>query len=128
MPKPGYSLATLYPEIAREWHTSLNGTLTTDQVLPKSNKKHYWLCDAGHTWLAAVSSRHVAGCPVCYKLSREVAGEKTLRDYPNLLSELAQVAQEDPHKDLYVGSTKSLYWRCVECGEVWRNQIRKRAI
>ena len=40
---PGVNdLATLYPEVAKEWHPTKNGILTPKDIRPKSNKKYWW--------------------------------------------------------------------------------------
>lgn len=66
---PGFNdLATVYPAVARQWHPTLNGTLTPDQVLPGSRKKVWWQCAEGHSWQAVVYSRtgsQSCGCPIC---------------------------------------------------------------
>lgn len=61
-------LATLRPELAKQWHPSLNVDLTPDQVALGSNKKVWWRCGSGHVWQAAIYSRtrkRASGCPVC---------------------------------------------------------------
>ena len=67
LPVPGETdLATLYPDIAKEWHPTKNGTLTPDQVLPGSHRPVWWRCAHGHEWRAIVKSRvSGAGCPIC---------------------------------------------------------------
>ena len=66
---PGFNdLATKYPEIAAQWHPTMNGSLTPDHVLPGSRKKVWWQCRSGHIWQAVVYSRtgnQRSGCPVC---------------------------------------------------------------
>ncbi len=61
-------LATLHPRVAAEWHPTLNGALTPEQVTPGSRKKVWWRCAFGHVWKAAIYSRtgpKKCGCPVC---------------------------------------------------------------
>ena len=59
-------LATINPELARQWHPTKNGDLTPRDVLAGSRRKVWWICDQGHEWQADVSSRnHGTGCPVC---------------------------------------------------------------
>ncbi len=61
-------LATLEPEIAAQWHPTLNGTLTPEMVTLGSNKRVWWQCSEGHVWQALVFSRagsQKCGCPVC---------------------------------------------------------------
>lgn len=65
---PGFNdLATLAPEIAAQWHPTLNGSLTPAMVTAGSHRKAWWECPAGHVWKAAVYSRgrQKTGCPVC---------------------------------------------------------------
>ena len=61
-------LATLAPEVACQWHTTLNGSLTPDMVTAGSRRKVWWECPYGHVWKAAVYARageQHSGCPVC---------------------------------------------------------------
>ena len=37
-------LASIEPEIAAEWHPTLNGALTPEMVTAGSNRKVWWLC------------------------------------------------------------------------------------
>lgn len=61
-------LKTKFPEIASQWHPTLNGTLTPEMVTCGSAKKVWWQCSEGHVWKAAIYSRtgvQKCGCPVC---------------------------------------------------------------
>ena len=61
-------LQSCFPEIAMQWHPTLNGSLTPDAVTYGSKKKVWWKCPEGHVWRAVVYSRTGAkkcGCPVC---------------------------------------------------------------
>ena len=60
-------LATLEPEVAKQWHTELNGSFSPAQVTTGSHKKVWWQCVEGHVWKAIVYSRarRKTGCPVC---------------------------------------------------------------
>ena len=63
------SLASCYPEIAREWHPEKNGSLLPDQVIAGTAKRVWWRCsiDSSHQWYALISNRtqHGRGCPFC---------------------------------------------------------------
>lgn len=50
------SLAYLYPDLAAQWDRVKN-TLTPEQVTPGSNRGIWWLCENGHSWLAAPCTR-----------------------------------------------------------------------
>ena len=61
-------LATLEPEVAKQWHPTLNETLTPEMVTTGSHRKVWWECGQGHVWKAAIYSRtgpKKCGCPVC---------------------------------------------------------------
>ena len=66
---PGFNdLAALEPEVAAQWHPTLNGALTPEQVTLGCHRKVWWECPLGHIWKAVVYSRagpQKAGCPVC---------------------------------------------------------------
>jgi len=59
-------LATKYPELIKEWHSTKNGTLTPYDIMPNSNKKVWWLDDKGHEYLSLICDRSQGhGCPYC---------------------------------------------------------------
>jgi len=66
---PGFNdLQTLMPEIARDWHPTMNAALTPEQVTVGSSKRVWWQCAYGHVWKTSVISRtgkRKHGCPVC---------------------------------------------------------------
>ena len=58
--------ATLWPELAAQWHPERNGPLTPDQVVCGSTRRVWWQCGSGHVWAASVKSRAAGrGCPYC---------------------------------------------------------------
>jgi len=55
-------------ELLTQWHTTLNGNLTPQMVMPGSHRRVWWQCPEGHVWKAVIYSRATAqrrGCPVC---------------------------------------------------------------
>ncbi|MFR1051994.1 MAG: zinc-ribbon domain-containing protein [Lachnospirales bacterium] len=61
-------LASQDPAVAAQWHPTLNGTLTPEQVTKGSGKYAWWICEEGHVWKAKIYSRTSArrhGCPYC---------------------------------------------------------------
>ncbi len=62
----GNSFANLHPDLAAQWHPTLNQRLTPADVSPRSHQRAWWLCTSGHTWAASVGRRvDGAGCPHC---------------------------------------------------------------
>lgn len=64
----GYNdLATVYPDVAAEWHPTLNGTLLQTMMAPTSQRKLWWRCEEGHEWVTTVANRvsNHTDCPYC---------------------------------------------------------------
>lgn len=77
---PGVNdLATLYPEIAAQWHPTKN-TKKPTEVAGKAKDYAWWLCDKGHEWPARIYSRTKRGCEKCSVTQMVSAAEKQLAD------------------------------------------------
>ena len=65
----GYNdLATINPNLAKEWNYEKNDKLKPDMVMTNSNRKVWWKCNKGHEWQATIYSRNNGnGCPTCAK-------------------------------------------------------------
>jgi len=81
-------LATVNPQLAKEWHSTLNGKLTPEMVTAGSSKKVWWECSFGHVWKTWVYQRggkRKYGCPVCggrYSEERLARYNKILDEHP----------------------------------------------
>ncbi len=127
-PKPGQSLADKFPDIAAQWHPTMNGGLTPDQVSAGSHTKAWWRCEQGHEWKAEVNSRtsQGSGCPVH-------AGQKLLAGYNDLATTFPAVAaQWHPTRNgdlipdrVLAGTAKKAWWRC-EDGHEWEATVAGR--
>lgn len=88
------SLAVLFPDIAREWHPTLNEGLTPESVLPTSHKKVWWRCSRGvelnqkHDWSCQIryKVKGVSKCPVCPRDRVTDANRLSLR-FPEIAAE-----------------------------------------
>lgn len=69
-------LATLNPELAKQWHPTKNKGLTPYDVVPGSGKKVWWLGTCGHEWETSVRNR-TAGKD-CYRC-RHIKRTRTMR-------------------------------------------------
>ncbi len=125
----GYNdLATINPELAKEWHPTKNGKLTPEKVTAGSGKKAWWRCKYGHDWLAAVNNRNKNGCPVC-------SGRQVLAGYNDLATINPELVKEwHPIKNgkltpamVTTGSNKKVWWRC-KYGHDWLATINNRNI
>ncbi|WP_104088703.1 MULTISPECIES: zinc-ribbon domain-containing protein [unclassified Cryobacterium] len=62
----GILLVDSRPDLAEQFHPTLNGAVSLQKLTRGSNKKVWWLGTCGHEWDAAPSSRNIgSGCPVC---------------------------------------------------------------
>ena len=67
MAKGKLSLAITHPEKAKEWHPTLNGDLTPNNVTAGSGKKVWWNCPTHGEYESMIFNRvkNNNGCPYC---------------------------------------------------------------
>ncbi len=71
------SLATIFPDMVREWHPTKNGNLTPEKIVGHTRRKVWWQCQKKneHIWHVSPGNRyqhrgHISGCPECHILPR----------------------------------------------------------
>ncbi len=120
-------LKHFYPDIAAEWHPSLNGGITPEMVTPYSNRRVWWKCRLGHDYQAAIGARtQGSGCPYC-------SGRKTLPGFNDIATLEPEVsAQWHPTLNgmltpqmVTPGSHKKVWWQC-SAGHIWPAVISSR--
>lgn len=123
-------LATVYPELAEQWHPTKNGNLTPNDVTFGSNKKVWWKCDKGddHEWEAIIVSRHKGiGCPIC--LNKKIVISNSLATTnPELAKQWHPTKNGDlsPY-DVSLGSHKKVWWKCYKGDDhEWQSVIKNR--
>jgi hypothetical protein len=107
-------LGTVFPEVAKEWHPTLNGGLKPNEVISGSKDKVWWLGECGHEWEAVVDSRTRGnrGCGYC-------SGNSVLVGFNDLASTHAELLEEwnfnkndiEPN-EVSFGSNKKYWWTC----------------
>ncbi len=115
------SLATEYPNIAKQWHPTKNGNLSPYDVTSKSDKKIWWICERGHEWETVIHNRsaHDKGCPYC-------AGQRVWIGYNDLATINPDLSKEwHPIKntpltpqDVTANSGEKVWWLCNR-GHEW---------
>ena len=119
--------ASAFPDIAKQWHPTENGTLRPEEVTPYSNKKAWWLCEQGHDYQSAISDRAKGkGCPYC-------AGRKIWIGFNDLATrepDLAKQWQQELNGELTPqmvtpGSNKTVWWQC-SVGHIWKAVVSSR--
>lgn len=121
-------LATVFPQLAAQWDTEKNGSLTPEAVSPNSNRRVWWRCEKGHAYCAVIAYRaqSSSGCPYC-------TNRKVLPGF-NDLATLDPAVAKEWHPTLNgaltpemvtAGSHRKVWWQCT-CGHVWKAAIYPR--
>ena len=121
------SLAKVNPQLALEWHPTLNGDLTPGDVAPHSDKKVWWLGKCGHEWREKVASRSKGyKCPYC---SGRIMGDQSPTldiTFPRIASEWHPTKNGKlTPKDVTINSSRKAWWMCPE-GHEWTSTIQYR--
>lgn len=129
-----HSFADDFPEKAKEWHPTKNGTLKPMMFKSGSNFKAWWVCpDCGNEYEQSISHRKTGGgCPKCaFKYSR-ITRRMNLIKQNGSISNPALLADWNYEKnssgpDCYTnGSDEKVWWKCHKCGHEWRERIANR--
>jgi G:T-mismatch repair DNA endonuclease (very short patch repair protein) len=133
VPKPGESLADLFPDVATQWHPTKNGDLTPEDVFSGSNKKVWWKCPVAddHEWNASANNRSRIGRGCGFCAGQRVSVTNSLQA---LLPEIA--AQWHPTRngeltaaDVTTASNKKVWWKCsVADDHEWTAPPHKRTL
>ena len=124
---PGYNLAVLHPEVAKQWHPTKNGDLTPEDVTHGSHKKVWWICDKDHEWETMVRYRtNGSGCHEC--AGRYASPEFNLAVlYPEVAAQWHPTKNGDlTPEDVAPGSNQKVWWICDKDHE-WdadKNQVK----
>ena len=126
----GYNdLATVNPELSKEWNYEKNISLKPDMVTATTEKKVWWKCERGHEWESRIKSRNIGvGCPIC-------SNKQVLKGYndfattnPLLVVEWNNDRNGNQKPDMFTaGSKKKVWWKCDK-GHEWQTSIHNRTI
>jgi len=123
------SLNFVFPNIAKEWHPTKNGNLTSEDVTKHSGKKVWWKCLKGHEWKTRVASRtqrikyksHTnigTACPYCSNKKASKENNLTVL-YPKLSQEWHPTKNEKlTPQQVTKGYDKKVWWICSS-GHEW---------
>ena len=116
---PENCLATLCPELAREWDMERNTPLTPEGVTPKSGKRVWWRCGiCGHSWQSTVAGRRKSkGCPVCHR--KQIRHQSLAEEHPELVGEWDTVRNSRGPETYAAHSNQKVWWRCSR-GHSWQ--------
>ena len=119
--------AAKYPELAKEWHPTLNGSVKPSEIAPKSDKKFYWICEKGHTYDASAGRRTIGqGCPFCANRRLLVGFNDIKTRCPEAAEDWDYELNEGRPEDYKYCSNISVHWKCKRCGNKWESRILDR--
>ena len=114
------------PDLARDWHTTKNESLTPMDVMPNSHKSVWWVCHKGHEYISTVKDRTRGnGCPYCS--GKAICDDNCLHTLnPKLASEWHSTKNGDlTPRDVTANSGKKVWWVCEKHHE-WRTSVDNR--
>jgi len=124
-------LATKRPDIASQWHPTLNNDLTPYDVTVSAGKSVWWQCSKNlkHKWYALISSRTSSNCDCPY-----CAGLLPSEDYnllicnPELCEEWDYNKNDKKPEEYCPNSGEYVWWKCsnLECNHEWKTSIGQR--
>ena len=121
-------LATLFPEIAKEWDYNKN-LLKPTEVTSYSSKKIWWICPKyNHKYETRVSDRTKGNvkCPYCSE-KRILKGFNDLATTnPELINEWDMDKNKIKITEVGRGSKCKVWWKCPK-GHEWETRIKIRA-
>lgn len=93
---PEYNLEAVYPNVAKQWHPTKNGSLTPKDYFPKSHEKAFWICpihDFYEKEIALKASNPSSGCNKC----NAKTSKAEIRIYTELNSLFPEVTNRKKH-------------------------------
>jgi predicted GIY-YIG superfamily endonuclease len=127
-------IQTTHPDIAADWHPTLNGKLKPTDITAGSKVKVFWQCRnfADHVWHSTVANKRVSrnGCSIC-------SGHTVLIGFNDLNTTDPDIAKEwHPTKNktlnptsLTRGSAEKVWWECTkDNSHIWKAQVKARTL
>jgi hypothetical protein len=121
-------LATINPELALEWHPTLNNNFTSFDFTIGSHKEIWWACkvNKNHNWKTSIRNRLLGyGCPYCAGLSLCIDNCLAILN-PELAKEWhpTKNGKLTPY-DVTPSSCRVVWWRCKR-GHEWSSAVNQR--
>lgn len=123
------SLAQTRPEIAAQWHPSMNENITPNDITEKSTYKAWWLGNDGGAWQAIFSAR-------CRKNGGTKRSKslviKCVNDLQTLRPDLAKEWNYEKNGEVEItsvmpGSKNKIWWICYKAHE-WQATVTSRNV
>lgn len=131
-------LASQYPDIASEWHPTLNGNLTPEQVTVACGDKTWWQKDCFrdgilHEWPAVIRNRTKleSGCAVCHGLYVQVGVNDLATTRPDVAAQWHPTLNGDLKPQMFTKGAQDEVWWIKDClnngiSHIWIGAIKGR--
>lgn len=131
------TLSDRLPELAAEWHPTLNGALMLDQFTTASTQPIWWQCPRflAHVWQASIKSRYSkqSGCRRCQLAlgshHKTAFHERTLAAKSPLIAATWHPTKNGPitPHDVTFRSRYRAWWQCpVHAEHIWDTTVHDR--
>lgn len=119
-------LATVRPDLAKEWHSTKNNGLTPYDVTSGSEMKIWWKCEKNHEYEEKLKNRNRGvSCPHCL-MERSLQDNSMVTLFPDLIKEWHPTKNNElKPEDVTYGTNKKVWWQC-EKGHEFHSRIVSR--
>ena len=124
----GYNdLATLHPELLKEWDYEKNKINPSD-ISSSYKKKVYWICPNKHKYETSVVSRAIMGtnCPICANQKANPGVNDLITKNPELASQFDLEKNTINIKTLMPNSNLKVWWKCKKYNHSWQATVYDR--
>ena len=118
-------------ELEKIWDYELNDKegLDSSKLLLGSNKKAYFKCEKGHSYLMTIYHKTSGqGCPFCANKRVLVGFNDLTTFYPEIAKEWDYDKNEIDINTITIGSSKKAYFKCSKCNFEYNAEIRHRTL
>ena len=117
------------PEVAAIWHPTKNGELLPKDVMPRSERKVWWICPRGHEHFSPIKTRSATNCPYC--LGKKAGPDNNLQaKFPDIAAQWHPIRNGDlKPTDVLAASNQKVWWQCDSAPDhEWETTINKRTV
>ena len=120
------SLAELCPEVAAQWHATLNGNKSPNDFTLKSTYKAGWLKEEGKVWQASIASRYKNSFDYVPTVDGQKKDNNILVEYPELANEWNYDHNDAIDIETITGGMNiKVWWQCHK-GHEWKASVSSR--
>jgi len=118
-------LATVYPELAKEFDEDKNG-ISASEYFPRNFDQAWWKCSNNHSYRTEFNTKIMnKGCAICSNKKVQVGFNDLSTTHPHIASEWDYSKNTLTPDNIVSGSTIKVWWLCI-LGHSYNSQIRKR--